>query len=436
MPTRTKEWLLGAAGLLAILVGLGIGWKRTHTSQEGEGVDFAVLHVMAVGIAHGINVYDLNEHPEARANVGGVSYPRGAMGLIVYPPVTGFPLLPLATMPFATAKIVWFVILHGVLLLGVRALVRLVAPNRSAFVWLLVAGVVLMSSAVRWGTMLLQGAPLMLGLLCFFVVALHRGRPWTALAIGVIATAFKMTLALPFLGLMLLQRRYLALVASAGTWVALNALGFARMGQGALASYQRSVAKFEDPSDLTNINSPNPWTVVSLPRLDWAYLFYGFTANGQLSRLLSLACSAVAALWLLRAGLRVRDNQSLSTTSAFLAPLVCLGSLCVYHHQYDLCLLFAPLILAYFSMTGPREPGWAVWLVMPVVLVMLLMPIGTASQWALRLAGERGVGLLKLTFPVAITMALIGTMALLSRAQARAAAAPAAGEPSAAEAPP
>jgi hypothetical protein len=417
MPTRTKELLLGAAGVLAILAGLGVGWKRTHTAQEGEGVDFAVLHVMAVGIARGADVYDLNEHPERRSNVAGVSYPQGAMGLVVYPPVTGFPLLPLAELPFASAKIVWFVLLHAVLLLGLWSLLRLCAPDRSPGVWLLIAGVVLVSSAVRWGTMLLQGAPIMLGLLCFFVVALHRNRPWLALAIGVIATAFKMTLALPFLGLMLLHRRYLALFASAGTWLALNALGFMRMGATAFAHYQSSVAKFEDPTDATNINSPNPWTGVSLPRLDWAYLFYGVTLSAQLARILSLACSAAVALWLLRAGLRTRQQRdiSLATTAAFLLPLVCLGSLCVYHHQYDLCLLFAPLILAYFVLDDRQEPRWAVWLMLPVVLVMLVMPIGAASQWALRFAGAIGVGLLKLTFPVVITMALIGSMALLSR---------------------
>lgn len=423
--TRAKDWVLAGLGVLAILAGLAVGWKRAHTAQQGEGVDFAVLHVMAVGIARGVNVYALNEHSEGRANVAGVSYPPGAMGLVVYPPVTGVPLLPFGLLPYETAKLLFFVLLNAAMLMGIRSLVRLVAPERPAYAWLIAAGVVMMSAAIRWGMMLLQGAPLMLGLLCFLVVALHRGRPRLALAIGVVATAFKMTLALPFLGLLLLHRRFGAVAAAGLAWIGCNVLGFLRMGPAAFATYQTSVAKFEDVNDVTNINSPDPWTLVSLPRLDWVYLFYGVTGHVTLSRLLSLACSGLVALGLLYLGWRAPrpsstpDAASVSTSTTFLAALVCLGSLCVYHHQYDLCLLFAPLIMAWFAGPAVRTPAWAPWLVAPVALVMLLLPIGTAGNMLYDAFGSRGVGLMKLSFPLVLTAALIGSLAVINRAVSR-----------------
>jgi hypothetical protein len=413
--SNARAWALSALGAALLLGGLSVGWKRTHTKMEGEGVDFAVLHVMAVGIARGVNVYDLNAHPEHRENVGGVAYPRGAMGLVVYPPVTGFPMLPLALMPFRTAKLLWFAILNLTLILGIRSLVRVVAPQAHAYVWLLSAGIIMVSAAIRWGMMLLQGAPFVLGLLCFFVAAVARGQKPLSLAIAVFATAFKMTLALPFVGLLLLQRRIGAAFASAGAWLAFNGLGFARMGTGALASYQRSIAGFDSSTDPTNINSPDPWSGVSLPRLDWVYLFYGATGNLALSRFVSLACAAAVAAFLVREGWRMPREQSIERTALFLAPLVCLGSLCVYHHQYDVCLFFAPALLACLGPSSLHRPRWAVLLVVPLLLVMAALPIGAGENAALRAFGPPGIGLFKLIFPVVITLALAGSLVILRR---------------------
>ena len=411
-PSSAKEWLLRALGMVLLVLGVAVGLSRVHAGGIGAGVDFAVLHVMGVGIARGANVYQQNDPGASRESIAGVAYPPGAMGVVVYPPVTGFAMLPLAVLPFSIAKIIWFVLINATVVLGIRALVRAAAPALGPHAWMIASGVVLLSAAIRWGMMLLQGAPLVLGLLCFFVAALHDKRPGYALAIAVFVTAFKMTLALPFLGLLLLHRRFAAVAISGGTWLMLNVLGFVRMGPGALAAYQRSAAVFE-ANDPSNINSPNPWTPVSLPRLDWVSLFYGVTANLSLARMASLACSIAVLLWLVREGFHTRLPLSLWDTTVFVAPLVCLGSLCVYHHQYDLCLFFAPLLLAVFGSGILRQSAWALALIAPLVFMILLLPIGTAESVAESILGIRGVGLLKLTFPTALTLALAGSLVIL-----------------------
>ena len=391
-------WLPNAIGIALLVGGVLVAWVRAQ-----RGNDYAVIHAMAVGVATHTNVYLLND-PGA---VG-----EGVVGM-VYPPATAFAVLPLAFMPFQVGRAVWFLIMNATLVLGVRSLLRFVVPRSAPHVWLISAGLLLFSAAVRWGMMLLQGAPFMLGLLCFFVPAFVAGRPRLTLALAILATAFKMTLALPFVGLLLLRRRIGAAAVVVAVWLALNALGFWCMGNGAFATYRHNVAIFEALGVPGNINGPDPWLGVSLPRLDWVFLFYGVTGNLPLARLGNVACSALVALWLLREGLRVRAPLSLSTTTLFLTPLVCLGSLCVYHHQYDIALFFVPVLLTYFGSLELRKPTWALALGLPLALIVALLPIGAVQHVIEITLGSHWVGLLKLSFPVAITLALAGSLALL-----------------------
>jgi hypothetical protein len=183
------------------------------------------------------------------------------------------------------------------------------------------------------------------------------------------------------------------------------------MGTSSLAAYRRSVATF---NDMASINSPNPWSLVSLPRLDWLSLFYGLSANLHVAQLMSLACSIVASLWLLRQFPRVRPPPNLLMTSMFLTPLLCLGSLAVYHHQYDLCLFFAPVLLVYFGPLQLRRPSWTVPLLMPLLVMIALLPIGAVQHAIQSIVGDRAVGVLKLAFPVAVTLAFFGSAGTLA----------------------
>jgi hypothetical protein len=396
----TRERSLRVLGVGMLLAGLTASWF----SFARGGVDYAVLHTMATGLFQGTNVYELNDPNEVGFGIVGM----------VYPPATAFAVLPLALLPYPVAKTVFFLLTNLVLVTGVVALVRKAAPRASWSLPTLAVGVVLASASIRWGMMLLQVAPLMLGLLCWFV-ALADTRPRTALAVATLATALKMTLALPFLGLLLLQRRFVGLVICCGTWVVLNALGFLRMGEAAFSTYQANVAVFEVDDASFNINGPDPWVGVTLPRLDWAFLFFGLTGNLPVARIGNLIASGATALWLLREGLRVPPVPSLPTTLLFLAPLVYLGSLCVYHHQYDACVVLAPLLLAASMFERVQQPRWALLANLPLALLVLLVPIGAVQNLIMPRFGHLGVGLLKLSFPVTFTLALIGSLALLRR---------------------
>ena len=401
MPSTSRQRMLLAGAVIVLLAGLVINWKTGR-----GGVDFPSLYVTGRGLVDGTNIYGPGVTEVFPARYG-VAQPQG----MFYPPATAFSMLPFAVFPYELGKLVWHLTIVLTLIFGIRSLVRVTLPKAGSHVWVFCAGAILLSSALRWGMMLLQGAPLVLGLLCFFVAALN-GNPRWATALAILAVAVKMTLSLPFLGILLLRRRFVAVFAAGATWVALNVLGFVRMGHAAFVDYRQNVGGLES---FGNINAPDPWNPLSLPRLDWTSLFFGLSGNLSLARAASLGASALVALWLLREGLRVRDPLSLRSTTLFLPPLVCLGSLCVYHHQYDAALFFAPAMLVAFVLWPGLRPRWALYLGLPLLLMMLLLPIGFAQNLITNSPlGWRGVGLLKLSFPIAFSLALVGSLCLLS----------------------
>ncbi len=400
----------GAIGVALIAAGLAKMW-----SVARGGVDFPSMYVMGEGVTLGRNIYD----PAVALTFPGrfgVVQPAG----MFYPPATGVIMAPFALLPFGVSKTLWFVLLSVSMIFGVRALVQRVAPGRPSYVWTISAGIVLLSSAVRWGMMLLQGAPLVLGLLCLFVALLHGERPRLTLIVAALATALKMTLALPFLGLLALHRRFGALAASLGAWLLLDVVGFLRMGRDSFAMYRENMGSLEA---LNTVNAPDPWSNPALPRLDWTFLVYGITGQLTVARLATFALSGGVALWLLFAGYRARQRPSLATSTAFLAALVCLGSLAVYHHEYDACLFLTPLLLGFFLWQKKRPPTWTLLVLAPLTLMLLLLPLGVVRGIMTDHFGTLGVGLTKLSFPVAFSLAICGSLGIIhwnARAEASA----------------
>jgi len=290
MTSAARQQLLLVAAALVLLLGVIASWA----SARG-GVDFPSLYVIGRGVLTGENIYAAGATANFPA-VYGVDQPMG----MFYPPATGFTMLPFVILPYGAAKLAWFVVMDLALVFGVRALVKLSAPAARDHLWMFCTGIILLSASVRWNMILLQGAPLVLGLLGLFIAAEHTGRTGIASAIAILAVAVKMTLALPFLGILLLRRRLIALVAAGGTWALLNALGFLRMGGAALQDYRQNVKQLEA---FGNINAPDPWNPISLPRLDWKSLVYGLSGNLGLATAASFALSGLLALTLLAAAL-------------------------------------------------------------------------------------------------------------------------------------
>lgn len=391
------SWWKRGFGVVILLGGMAISLTRV-----GGGVDFPVLYVMAKNVIAGTNVY----LPEVNAAFA-TEFRVSQFG-VFYPPATGFAMLPFGLLPYSVAMWGFALLCTLAITFGVRSLVRMASPAAPPHIWMIAAGIMLASSAMRWGMMLLQVAPLVLGLLCVFVTLLHRGKPRWAVCVAIVAMSLKMTLALPFLGLLALRRHYLGAATVVGTWVAINVFGFWHMGPGSFEHYRRSISHLEM---IGHISSPDPWRPIALPRLDWVSLFYGITANLTFARTATLALAAACFLWLAWCALRNPRPHDLRSTTMFLGATTCLGSLAVYHHQYDAILFFAPALLG--VLVFARKDLWGYLLIAPLVAMLLVLPIGKAQDLLASLMGLTGIGLLKLSFPVAFSLALAGCFVLI-----------------------
>jgi hypothetical protein len=396
--------LLQIAAVVVVLIAISISW----ITSRRQGQDFGYLYAASVGIATGAPIYD-TQWQKAAFERWGLPLPQG----VFYPPATGFASLPFAMLPYSLAEFLWFVILVTAVLLGVQRLVRLGRPDARRSTVALAAGLVLMSACVRWGITPLQGAPLILGLLCFLIVGLHSNRPIMVFMVALFATTFKFTIALPFLGLLLLHECYAALLGSVMISGVLNILGFIRVGGlTALRDYRGGIVTLES---LGTVNTPNPWDPQSSPRLDWTYLFTGIIGNVPISRILAVVFSGLILAWLFLESRRIYRPVNLTTTAAFLVPLVCVGVLSVYHHHYDISPIIAPLLVLGTRFPDPKlfRRAWAWWLLAPQVLMIATFPTATTQRLVVRLFGEHWIGLLNLTFPLTTTLTLVGSLVIL-----------------------
>src|SRR3954470_22244879 len=117
--TWSKRALLASAAAL-LLIGAILNFRAMH----GGGVDFPSLYVMGRGVLTGQNVYA----PAVAATFPerfGVDVPMG----MFYPPATGFTMLPFAALPYQAGKLLWFLTMEVVLVLGIRRLVKVVVPR-------------------------------------------------------------------------------------------------------------------------------------------------------------------------------------------------------------------------------------------------------------------------------------------------------------------
>jgi hypothetical protein len=401
--SKQKRLLLSSAGALLLFVAAAASW----VASRRMGGDFVALHCTALGIVRGAPVYDRAWQLAIFAS----DYPSLSPQGMFYPPATGAAVAPFGLLPYRVAQVLWLTLMIGTVTFGVRELVRTVRPNSPAYGWSFAAGLVLLSACVRWGMTPLQGAPLVLGLLCIFVAALHTERHVLAAVIATFAIAFKFTLALPFLLLLLLYRRYRALAVAVGAWVALNALGFARMGGlSALRQYRANVAVLEAPGDL---NTPDPWDPQSFPRTDWTYLLDGITRDLRLSQIATKLLTVAVGLFLVHFALTSPPIRSLRVVAAFLMAAACLGSLAVYHHIYDLSPLLVPALLFLLLRKQFALPNWMLALAFPVLALIVLTPIGLLQNLVRRAFGPSGTILINLAFPISITLALISSIAAL-----------------------
>jgi hypothetical protein len=244
------------------------------------------------------------------------------------------------------------------------------------------------------------------------VPALARGERAKALAFASLAACVKLTLGLPFVGLMLVRRDYRMAMALLGIWIAVKGAALARMGGvPVLAHYRKNMAQLERPDQL---NNPDPRAAISLARLDWPYLFNAINPNLQRSNLLGAALLVVSLLWLAHEGARVGGiARDPSVLAVFLPPLSCLSLLGVYHHHYD-TLLVMPAVFAYLAgPPGVRALPGARTFVAAFVIYGGLWPVQKVETLAERALGVMGALLIKPFGCVVLTVMLAASLVAL-----------------------
>jgi hypothetical protein len=388
----------------AALLGTGIVFSWWASTRQGG--DFIYPYMLSHSLLHGEPIYDRQWQLENIPAITGQSRPGEGF---FYPAGTGFSTLPLALLSFRNAQILWLAVLVGVVVMGTRALIRMCDKRERTATWMAVAGLVLLSASIRWGMTPLQGAPLVMGLLCLFVVCIDEDKYVAALAITTFVLVFKFTVALPFVGLMLIRGRWREIAVAVAIAGLTQVAGFARVGRtAALSAYAQGVAGLEA---LGSINTPNPWDPMSSPRLDWTYLYTGLIGSPEIGRRLSQATAVLMAIGLSWLVWRLRDRLDRQATATILLALTCFGILCVYHHHYDVSATLVPLmILGAMHFNGTIKLSTSFWvLVSPLAAMMVLLPVATAQEILLSFGGPTASGYMNIAFPISVTSALMAS---------------------------
>jgi hypothetical protein len=390
-----------------------IGIVTSWLAAQRQGQDFGVLYAAARGIATGAPIYNSEWQRVAFSDWG-----LPPVKNVPYPPSSGFVALPFAAFPFHLAQALWFLLMTATVVLGVRALVRLVSPQASTGAWLLVAGAILLSACIRWGMTPLQGAPLVFGLLALMVAALYQNRPSAVFFIAASVLALKFTVALPFLALLVLHRRYKTLLGVFILVGLLNIVGFARVGGlAAIEDFRNGLQMHEA---FGTVDTPDPWDPQSVPRLDWPYLLYGLFGSLGTARVLSSIAFCVTCVWLALVWRKLKEPVSVDVTATFLAPIVLANFLLLYHHHYDISPILVPLVVFLFQTRSvPRFRDRVAWFwMLPLAVMIAFAPIAVGRSAAVRFLGEPGVGITNLLFPITCTMMLIGSLIFVRRLEA------------------
>jgi hypothetical protein len=369
--------------------------------------------MLSHSVLYGEPIYDRQWQLENIPAITGQSRPGEGF---FYPAGTGFSTLPLAALSFRNAQLLWLAVLIGVVVAGTRALVRMWSKPERTATWMAVSGLVLLSASIRWGMTPLQGAPLVMGLLCLFVVCIDKNKYVAALAITTFVLVFKFTVALPFVGLMMVRRRWREIAVAVAIAGLAHVAGFAAVGgRPAFSAYTQGVAGLEV---LGSINTPDPWDPMSSPRLDWTYLYTGLIGPPEIGRRLSWATTVLVAIWLSWSAWRLRDRLDRHATATVLLALTCFGILSVYHHHYDVSAALVPLMmLGTMHLAGIIKLPSSFWvLVGPLAVMMALLPVATVGK-LLSVGGPTASGYMNIAFPISVTLALIASCLELRRLQ-------------------
>lgn len=223
--------LMAVLALGLVRLGLYVAHFWTHSLQT----DFCVYYTAGQSLNHGLSPYDNNVVADPALWDGKSEY---ANSRFLYPPLAASLFQPLASMPYATAKVVWGVFILGCFFVSLWVTMRLVGPadrNLKLLCW----------SAAVWAYPLLANlergqidlVTLMLIILAF--AASLRATPRGEIGGGLLlalATLLKLhvVLIVPFL---LLRRKFRLAAGYAAGGLALGVVSLGVNGVGGVSDY-------------------------------------------------------------------------------------------------------------------------------------------------------------------------------------------------------
>jgi hypothetical protein len=407
LPDSLLQRLALGLGLLLLCAGLVVNWRQLRSE------DFGHVFVIGKSILERFDIYNATTAERLAAYWNYTNYDTIPHG-IFYPPSSGVALLPLALLPYGIAKALFFILSAAVLFGGVYRLMQLYTPALQFGTRILILGAVFCSSGARWAFLDLQVAPLVFGLLGFFLWELDRQRSARAFAICTLVICLKFTLFPPFAAFALIRGRPLLVAAVVMAWVLTNVVGFGLIGgMDAVNGYRANMTVFEHPDQ---VNYPDFRAPTSMQRLDWPYLLNALTPNLARSRIIAMFLTALSTAWLLWEIYRVRRfaNEP-GTTAAFFGPLICLSLLSVYHHHYDAIALLGAVIIYLGRPAEPSDRPLILLFAAPIIFYVGFWPVQKSQTLVEAFLGEGNAAWLKLVGTLCVNLAFGASLVLLRR---------------------
>ena len=406
--TNTDSLKLFVGGLLLVL-----GVVICFRAARNQGQDFSYLYVLGRLLSESKNPYvAANAEQAFLTHVG--SIPNNGYAAIFYPPTTGLTVMPLSVLPFRAAWSLWLLLSLFLLPLALWRLLKTLFPNLSRGSCLLIVGCVACASSVRWGIQLLQPAPLITAFAVLFLDAVLRQKFTAAIVWTTLALCLKMTLALPFIGILLVCRKFRAAGMAIIAFGLLLAIGFLLAGgTQALTEYRSSMTGIETAAQ--QVNSPDPYLYQALPRLDFTYLLHFLHRDdafaGAGGKVLSLLAMGVL-LWF---GWQARSLKSCSQTAILFFPaFACLTMLIVYHHHYDGLFLLPAFVLIFHPVFAHSRKLLLV-SGLPLLLYLTLFPQNQVQMLFTSHGGLVGHAFSKTLGVIGIVLFFCGSLAAISR---------------------
>jgi alpha-1,2-mannosyltransferase len=322
-------------------IGVGVLLVAITKAAVTKGTDFFYYFCVSklVALGHGGQIYDsrvlgaLERHLASPLRVPGGLIPN------VYPPFFAAALAPLAELPYSPAYDVWLLINCIALGLSLLYLERYAQLSRTGVIVFRIAA--LASLPVIVALLLGQVSLLMLALLCITFEALRTDRDRVAgVALGL--TLIKPQYALAFLLVLVIGRRYQALLAFIATAVVLFLAPIVVLGWSTDVSYVRTLAHALGWGSSVGGFAPQ----VNRSFEGFARLLFPAAIATPLSILLDLIALGVLALAALR-------SRSLELLFALAVVVALLASQHVLIH--DLTLLLIPAAIAWkFRAMAPK----------------------------------------------------------------------------------